>query len=201
MVIGVSGLAMLGGCGQQRTPSREAQKLSLELVPSGRQRPDRVVLKATVTNNTDSPLAWDREFCIFLSWRLSADGQDLRPEYLESLPPPAPAELHTRFVVLDPGHALSREIELTRGFRLFASGHSTRRVGVNGAFVHQAFANEEIARYRIPEALGRVTVSLDYCITFDGSRGFYSWFGDNCETLPFWDGGIVHSNELNIRFK
>jgi hypothetical protein len=92
-------------------------KLSLSVV--GQPRPERVVVRLTVTNDGTDPIVWDSAFTLFLQWRVqSLEGAWVATQDVSEVKPPTPDEVARRFVSIGSGHTLSKDFELTKAFRI-----------------------------------------------------------------------------------
>jgi len=155
-------------------------RLELTLAPVGRPRRDRVVLKVTVKNDGNAPVAWDREYAAFLRWTVEADeGVAIRAVHVAEVPRPTPADLKSRFTTIGPGRTLTTEIELTKAVRCFASGHSDQ---------HAPTGYEELVRFAVPPSTAALRVRAEYAIGFDDLAGFSLWFGREVRDVGLWQG-------------
>ncbi len=201
---GVAGLWacwVFAGCGSTEPREWEdSPALALRLSPSGEPRRDRVVLKATVTNVSSRPLAWDREFGVHMGWELRDEkGSAIEKVESSTLQKPSPSESFNRFVILKPGQSIAKEFELTGRVQFSLEGHGTfagTGDGHTGKYHVGSFA-ERISKFRIPETCKQVNVRVRYQ-PHDLARGaFIEWFGEASRELPFWDGR-VESDQLTL---
>jgi hypothetical protein len=158
--------------GEREDEDRTRVKLMLAAV--GPQRADRVAVKLTVTNQGDSPIVWDRDFCCFLKWHVKReDWTEIEPKHIKDDPAPTPGMMRERFVTLAPGESLSSgEILLSQSIKVLSSGRGTLPGGA-----HVAVGSEERVRFEVPKSSKCLTVGLEYSVDNDDKGGFFSVFG------------------------
>jgi hypothetical protein len=178
-------------------PAPQGNGLRLQLTPVGEPRRDRLVLRLDVTNIEKVPISWDKECSVFLEWKLvTPDGRQLVTTDVAQLEREDTRQAGTRFVPLLPGQTFSKEIELTRSFRQFVSGHSAHTAGV----VHQTVGYEAMVRVQIPQRIDSLEVSVEYNLGMDGAGGFWSWFGVKHEDVRL-QSHRAESNVVTVRLK
>ncbi len=180
---------------------KPAAGLAITLSAAGKLRRDRIVVRATVTNIHDRPLAWDREFSVHVGWVVTdAAGTAIRRYQQETLSAPSPSELSSRFVILKPGQSFSKEIDLAGRVRESQEGHGTRvstEPGRKGIFYHVGIFYERTSLINIPGTCKQINVRLDYHPHQIGSNGLVNWFGEASRALPLWRGWL-ESNQLTL---
>ncbi len=156
---------------------KPASGLAITLSAAGNPRRDRVVVRATVTNTCDRPLAWDRDFSVHVGWYVTDGTGAAIPRYQqESLSAPSPSELSSRFVILKPGQSFSKEIDLAGRVQESQEGHGTRvstETGREGVFYHVGIFYETSSKLNIPATCKQINVRLNYYphnLAFGGSR-------------------------------
>jgi hypothetical protein len=178
---------------------RQAPLLELKLAAHGEQRRDRIVVRATVINRTDSPISWDREFSAHLRWSISGDQEDsVHVEQVADLDKPPPTEFANRFVRVPPRGSLSHDFELTYLLRESISGHSTS--ASEHSTTHKSTFREVITRSEIDPRCQFVNLRLTYGVDGIAWDAFKSWFGHSVDELSLPGGGVVASEQLQIRF-
>ena len=160
---------------------RPAAPLKLTLTPAGTQRPDHVAVKLTVTNAGDVPLVWDSAFSTFVRWSVETlDGTALRAESVSDLQQPGPDDLGSRFVTIQPGRSLSKEVELTNAVQYFGSGHSYP--------AHQPTGFEGIIRFPVPRTAQGLRIQARYGLHPDDRGGFHVLFRRPLDEIGLWQG-------------
>ncbi len=197
--IGLCAFFLFAGCSNDTTPPG----LVLRLSALGTQRRDRVVVRATVTNESTHSAAWDREFSAHMQWKMvNAQGQRLAWEKLGILPRPPASEFKNRFAILQPGESLVRDFELTDRVRACIEGHETSGShGTTGGpvYLHQGIFYESVGRFRVPVSEHQITVSLARVVDDMAYGGFSEWFGHDEDELLGSRPEIV-SHDLTISF-
>jgi hypothetical protein len=198
--IGLWSVVVVAGCANDAAPGRSTLQLSVV----GSQRRDRVVVRATVTNESRRAVAWDREFCAHMHWKVvTAGGQAIFLEKLASLPNPPASEFKNRFAILEPGESLAHDFELTYLLRVCTEGYTTslaEGTSESRVYLHRGIFHESVGRFRVPETEDQVTVSLAYVVVLEAYGGFSDWFGHDQSELPLESNEIV-SNNLAISFR
>jgi hypothetical protein len=172
--------------------ARRTAGLSLRLSASGEQRRDRIVVNATVTNISGSPVSWDREFSVHVGWRVADEkGTAIAQESLESCAKPAPRESQNRFMILMPGQSFSTNIDLAGRFRASFEAHASgiMRAPAQGC-VSWGIFREEFAQYHIPETCKRIVIKCGYNVDSRAFGAIVDWFGGGTGGLRFWDGPV-----------
>jgi hypothetical protein len=182
--------------GSDPTLSGLGPGVELRLSTSGDQRRDQIVVTATVTNKSRQLVAWDSEFSVHVHLGVRGDKSDgVEWERLTMAARPTPAESRDRFVLLQPGQSVSKEIDLSNPLRAGIEGHGTYPKGG-----HKGIFYEELGRYYISDDCKQITVSLGYSVHHLAFGGLIDWFGDGLRELPFWDGR-AESTPLTVRLK
>jgi hypothetical protein len=179
-------------------PPEERFRLTVSLAQRPRRSAFRV--KAEVVNISDKPFGWDKEFAVFLYWRLlTPDGKLLYRQVVEKdLEKTNKALGRERFVNIEPGGRLSKVVNLTEGFREFMQQPIGGMPGVKEAT--KFTAHENIVRYEIPKTVARVQLSLQYQTDLGAVPGFRAMFGfDESEANLLIRQ--VDSNELEVKFE
>jgi hypothetical protein len=150
----------------------------LTISPVGTPTRDRVIVKVVVTNEGKKPVVWDSEFSTFLRWDvdgLDAKGTKRAGDWSTKSSDRSlltEEEWKSRFRTLDPGRSLSKEIDLTKSVRVFASGHAS-----GGPRDHEQTGYESIAQFKVPPEAGGLRISIEYRLQSDDKGGFYVCFG------------------------
>jgi len=174
-------LGLSCGPGPAGPVPRPAAPLKLTLIPAGAQRPDHVVVELTVTNAGDIPLVWDSAFSTFVRWSVETfDGTALRAESVSDLQQPSPDDLGSRFVTIQPGCSLSKQVELTNAVQSFGSGHSYP--------AHQPTGFEGIDRFPVPRTAQGLRIQARYDLHPDDRDGFHVWFQRPLDEIGLWQG-------------
>lgn len=171
-----------------------------ELRIDGPREQQRDLLKVTlsVRNNTNSPLGWDKEFSVFVTWTLlSEGGEHLEQVHVSDIERTEEGTDKARFVSLQPGERMKKNIDLTRAVRHFEYGHGTYATE-DGNFVHSPLGYEEIARYELPASQKIVRIQAEYCLSSMGRDGFAVLFGYEPSEVLFWQGRRK-SNVIEVR--
>jgi hypothetical protein len=183
---------------QKATDADNRSPVSLRISPQGAQRRDHVVLLVEVRNVSSRPLAWDREWSIFLQWRVLYDDANTltSPDTVDSRMTQTKESLdRKRFLVIKPGGACEKECTLTEPFRRFRIDP----ISIEGQKHPTMFRGyEEMVKYVIPKSVRRMRVQMEYD-TFRQVGAFRDLFGFRWDEvgLPGWD---AKSNEVVIRF-
>jgi hypothetical protein len=176
--------------------------VKLELATVGSQTRDRIVVRITATNLGTVPIVWDNEFAALMDWsmRFDADEKDYRTTGGETVTKPANPLAPGRFIRLQPGEAVAKDVDLTKGVRIFETGHGTVS-SPEGYSGHIPTAFEAVRRFWIPEKSGAISVLARYSDSdYDNLGGdtFQLYFGKTVKDagLP---KGRFESNRLVIQ--
>lgn len=171
----------------ERSPKVEGEvepaPVQIALASTGTPSHEHISAKAMVTNISNGPVAWDREFAVFLEWNLWSNGDD--PIYhefnknSEKLPYIGPKE---RFIVLKPGESYSKVVELTKAVRVYYTIMGLRPIA-GGGLGHTNDAIEGFVHFEVPTVTGTVSVGLDYDPFHARSAGFRNSFGVEYESV------------------
>jgi hypothetical protein len=145
-----------------RTPDvwKPDAPLMLTLTSVDAALPETIVVRLTVTNQSDSPLVWDSVFSPFLKRRVyTLDGDAVSWETVSYLKQPAPVNVDARFVTVLPGHSLSKDINLTYALQMFISGHAIPS--------HQPTGFEEMGRFEVPLFARGLHILVQYDLNMD----------------------------------
>jgi hypothetical protein len=155
-----------------------------------------VEVEVTVVNGSAKPLAWDREFGVFMDWHVTTDkGADLKPEHVADVQRD-PDAWKSRFVTVEPGKSLSKRVDLTGGFLDFFCGVGYSPTNPNPI----PFAYQQYEKYVLPEGTGSLTIQVEYRgLSGFGhpEMGFVMEFGRGARGIGLQAEGAT-SNTINV---
>ena len=165
----------------------------------GKPSRDKIVVSLTVTNKGDRECGWDKEFAALVSWHFQAeDGTAIVPDHVSSIAQDEEVLNKARFAKLQPKQSLSKDVELTKSFQAFATGHGTY-LGPDGAMAHVPTGYEEQVRLYIPRRTKLIRIWAEYTTqSMDAKGGFKAWFGYKPESVGMWSGKC-ESGKLEAR--
>jgi hypothetical protein len=200
------------GCSQRADPEcsekpkeREVKALyqapfDLEITPERPPRRDALVVKAKVTNVSNSPIGWDSLFSVFLSWELLMDDNEtpLTPVIVERVQQTPESLAKTRFVLIEPGKSVSKVFELTKPFRRFRQGPAALRSFEPGA--DPGVGYEELVQYTARKWTKKLSVRWVYSRDSWSAGSARHLFGYDANDVKL-SGRAVDSNTLVFKFK
>ena len=154
-----------------------------------------------ITNRGTEPIIWDREFSVFLTWKLTLDdGQVLRSEEIENHQLETGEQLRQRFVTVLPGQSLTKKFALTKSMRIFM--HARKSVALpDGGSETFPVAGEQLVRYVIPPDSRVLRISVEYDGNdSDAGDGFSVYFRQRPEAIGV-ASRHVKSSQLKIQLK
>jgi hypothetical protein len=163
-------------------------------LPSG-----QLGMQAQVENISGKTVGWDREFAVFVRWRVHADEDEhlLSSDLVAEIPRTKETTGRDRFLELKAGEKYRKDIVLTQGFRrmtelpLFVPGES-HIVGIRW--------KERTDRYQIREHVNKLTIWMEYYSLERQSGAFRDMFGFEKDTVDIWHGNC-RSNEVVVPIK
>ena len=177
-----------------------ASPLELAII-SPELRNDGITLMLQITNRRHEPIIWDQEFSVFLTWQLSVDEErDISAEPIRDIQLKSGELPRERFVTVQSGQSLRKNIELTKSVRLF--WHARGSVSIpDGGSEEVPVAGEQVVRYIIPERSRVIRISVQYDGDDSDARdGFAVYFRQRPETVGF-ARGKVRSNVVHVKLK
>ena len=206
---------LLAGCGTSNPPPvalptvesesillPASPRLLFELTVSGEQRRDRIAVTATITNSSRETVAVDREFSLGVVWLVKDEttGTAIVPKYLGTAPKPESGEAQKRFVILQPGKSVSKEIELTGQVKTTLEGHGTFAEN-GGASYHKGIFYERLTQFKIPDTCKQLAIAFASGESdFLASGAMIDWFGEETRALSLWHGrGRSNVLKLSLR--
>jgi hypothetical protein len=146
---------------------REAERgrlFSLRIDPVGIQRHNTIRFRLTVTNTTDSPLVWDRDFSIFLNWKatVNEDERVAPPISVSEIEEKDENSIRARLTPLAPRTSESTVVDFTGGFRAlrYRPAGIVREGLPRPVAVFEAF--EEMTKFRFDQSVKKITVWVEY---------------------------------------
>jgi hypothetical protein len=165
----------------------------------GPQNRETIRVAVEVTNKSNIICGWDKEFSVFLAWRLCVDEDDY---WLQSVPILASIKQtqqslsKTRFVQLRPMDHLCKTVVLTQPFRNFTV---KSRLKSGHRHASQFHGYERMSKFTIPRHAKSLHVQLEYLGNWDGPFSFSSMFGFDMRDVHLWHG-TCRSNTITLRF-
>ena len=198
--IGLWSVVAVAGCANDAAPGGSTLQLSVV----GSQRRDRVVVRATVTNESRCAVAWDREFCTTCigKWLPLVD----KPSSWKNWPASRTRQHLSSRIDSRSWNQVSHyahDFELTYLLRVCTEGYTTslaERTSGSRVYLHRGIFHESVGRFRVSETEDQVTVSLAYVVVLEAYGAFSDWFGHDQSELPLESNEIV-SNNLAISFR
>jgi hypothetical protein len=182
-----------------QTARDRSAALDLNIKLEGKPSRTHITLQAVVTNLSNAPVAFDKEFSIFLFWELWSvnEKRPLKPKSVGSQFERTRETLSKkRFVLLEPGKALSRKVVLTDPFRAFqVEAVGTPREGKKPLVTFRGF--EEQIEYHVPPECQDLGIQLKYRSNRIADMAFYELFRFRKEEVKFWNGQC-ESNEVIV---
>jgi hypothetical protein len=175
------------------------EPIDIQITPVGLQSRTKICVRAGITNISTRRIGLDSEFSVHLKWELFGD-EDTR----WALSRPGGGIKQTketlstaRFVQLEPGGMLSKEVALTSPFRNFGYKFNAFTNGEPGGFSSGGY--ELYSRYEIPLSTRTLKLRLIYSCDIYTSLPAQDMFGFREEDVNVWFGRKC-SNWLVYRF-
>jgi hypothetical protein len=135
------------------------------------------------TNRGDRNIVVDRELVIGFAISITDETGASLLEYGDEVERPSQEQLQQRFVTLEPGKTLHRDLDLARGFKTFAaaisSGEGTQHTGVTSM--------ELIQRLK-PGRHRHASVEVSYEVLFATSAGIAQYVGRTTSDMGVFTG-------------
>ncbi len=204
-------IIFLFGCNREREDTKMASNVSpfrdqpnpsvkLVLAPIGNPQRDRIQVRMDVINDGNTPIGWDKEFCVFINWLLETNKENpIQLIDLSTLEPDKQTTSKARFIKIMPGEKFSKEFDLKKTFRRFIYGLGTF-TSPKGNKYHLPTAYEQISRFDIPKSTASLRVRVEYSRGFGSFDGFNFYFKFDPKEVDLLSGKF-QSQEITIQIE
>jgi hypothetical protein len=142
-------------------------------------------VEVEITNSGTVAFTWDTEFRAMTRWTLSTlDGKQFEQKTIRVLPGPDDGKaVSNRFVVLNPGETLVKQVDLGGEVAVFWSARKSI-ADPQGGSAEVPVAGEELVRFDVPNEEHAVRIRVEYSGTDSDVRdGFAVYFGQRPEAV------------------
>jgi hypothetical protein len=167
-------------------------RLSVGSRPANRED---LYINIEVKNTSSKDIGWDREFSVFLLWKVTGDRRDpIEPVTGMVIGAKNKGPLKERFVTVEPGKSLVKTINIARDFRSYWTDelmHPTVHT------IHGSVGRERNQRFPIDRRFREVDIEVEYRNFERETLGFPDVFGAWPKDAGLWEGS-EKSNALRI---